>query len=1042
MRNSSFAALTLLLLTISFPLATQADGYWQQEVNYLMDVTLQPDLRTISGSLEIEYVNNSPQTLDVVYLKAFPNAVRKDSPADHKRRTNHDYSLADLGPEQEGSLELFASATKAGERQTYDSFALDGTIIAVYLSEPLQPGFTVVLPFEFRTVLPTPADMRMGFERGVTKAAYWYPQACVYDRKFGWVNSQFLGWGECYGDYGTYEVAITAPADQIVAATGELLNEAEVMPDSMRTLYDIDNYLTPEDQWPVLDVDPSQTKTWRFRAENVNDFALTSSNRFCIDSDSINGVKVVAYPLREKAGRWTRAVELGKQAIATFSELCLDYQWPVIRICDAYCGMEYPMLTNCSGGDPGTNFDKLLYHEIGHQWFMGMIGSSQVDRPFLDEGFATLLEHMAMEKYLGREGNYNKYRNWYQRAFAPPVEVRNARGFRPLLLMMNEGMDKPMAVPFDKGEEYYPYRVSMYYKAAALQYSLRSILGDSLYFDALRFYCEQWLFAHPYEEDFTKSLEEFTGLDFEAYLQQWYYHRYKLDYSFEGRKTREKGHSLEHTIKLRNRAEMVAPVDVAVIWEQGDTTFYTVAPEGMSFAKPGYVLLPAWHQFRSSLSKYEFKITAERRISGVVVDPRKLLPDMDRRNNQSGFLWPTEVRLDNLLYDRTPVDRYALRLRPDLWFDNANGFQTGFHAHGSYLETKAKFSLDVRLGARSARPTVDLTMESPFEPFGSHSVMSRRILRADRRTLISMGYRKEFRKWYSRPDHQLFDVRFDILSISGSQDNRLDPFPEDVAEYLPDPTWDAADVTFLEVTDGSLSSFRYGTYRFLNREGIGGYTEDDQHRAFLKTEFEIGLDLINSSRTWLSLTLQYLGTDGEPPSEYVDHISRARSVERFSHTQMFRSPGTFPQKWEDDFYLANGRVRGYQDRTFYLTDYLGASLELTPPDFLPFRWLQPIPMVGGWLAKTDQALFADVAQISFDDKESFYREPIASNETALSGEDDLFVMSAGLCLKFPSVWKGQSVRLDFPLYLNEPPPGEEEFDLRFSFAWLLPFDLR
>jgi len=1042
LRRLNWIFLTLLATTFSLFGSTSAEEYWQQEVNYVIDVTLQPDLRTITGSIDIEYINNSPDTLYVVYLKAFPNAVQKDSPADHKRRRSNDYSLVRLKPEQEGSLELLTSAVADEEDLTYDGFEVNSTIIEVFLSEPLPPEYAVVLPFDFRTVLPEPAAMRMGYDRSVTRAAYWYPQACVYDRKFGWVNSQYLGWGECYGDYGTFEVYITAPADQIVAASGELVNREEVLPDSLRELLDIDNFLLDEEEWPVVDQNPAETRTWHYRAENVNDFAWTASNEFCIDSDSVNGVEVVAYPLREKARRWTRAVELGKRAIETFSELLLPYQWPVIRICDAYSGMEFPMLVNCSGGDPGTRFDMLLYHEIGHQWFMGMIGSSQVDRPFIDEGFTTHIEHVIMEKYLGREGNFSNFHNWYQRALAPSVEDRNARGFRPLFLLMNEDMDRPMAVPYDRGKEYFPSRVSMYYKSAAMHYSLRSILGDSLYFDVMRFYCDRWLFGHPYEEDFTAALEDYTGLEFEAYLQQWYYQRYRLDYAYAGRKIREKGRTLEHTVKLRSEGEMAAPVDIAVIWEQGDTTFYTVAPEGMAYSKPGYVLLPTWPQFRNDDPEHEFTISAERRISKVVVDPHNLLPDIDRRNNQSGLLWPTEVRLDNLLYDRIPVDKYALRLRPDLWFDNANGAQPGFHAHGSYLSKHWQFSLDTRLGIKSTRPIVDFTFANPLDLFGPYSVVSQRVLRSDRRTLISMNYRKEFRQWYSRPDHKLLDFKFDFLSVSGDQDNRLDPFPGDVREYLPDATWDATDVAYFEVADGSLNTFRYGVWRFLNRQGFGSYEEDDRRRSFLTTEFELGLDLINTTRTWLSLNLQYLATEGTPPSQYVHHLSRTRSVDRFARTRLFRSPGTFPVEWEDDFYLANGRVRGYQDRSFYTLDYMGGSLEITPPDILPFRWLKPIPMVGGWLSGTDHALFADAARISFDDRESYYPEPIRGNETAASDEEDLFVMSAGLCVKFPSVWKGQKIRLDFPLYLNEPRPGEEEFEFRFSAAWLLPLDLR
>ncbi|MBN1212127.1 MAG: M1 family metallopeptidase [candidate division Zixibacteria bacterium] len=1029
--------ISIFLLTCICP-AAMAKDYWQQEVNYLIEVTLREDLRTIDGYIEIEYINNSPDTLSVLYLKAFPNAVQKGSYADEKMRRMNSYDYAELKPEEEGSLELFIPEEMSYEKLGYDEFEFDNTIVTVYLSRPLAPDDTVYLTFDFRTILPRPARARMGFERGVTKTAYWFPQVCVYDYKLGWVNGQYLFWGECYGDFGLYDVYITAPEDQVVAATGELVNEKEVLPDSLRQMLDIKNFLKPRDQQPRFDFENGKTKTWHYIAEDVNDFVFTSSNQFCIDSGSVNGVKVVAYPLRHKAKSWVDAVRLGREAIQTYSELYYPYQWPVIRICDAYSGMEFPMLTNCGGGGPNHHWSMLLYHEIGHQWFMGQVGFNQVDRPFLDEGFTTHAEHVIMEKYYGREGNMDDFTGWYEKKFAPPTEDRNVRGFQPLLTLMKTGFDKPMIFSYDRGEEYWPYRVSAYYKSAALHYALRSILGDSTYFDVMFRFCDEWFFAHPYEDDLRESLELSTGLQLDEYLQQWYYGRERLDYAYAGKKTREVDYYYFHTIKLKRPGDFISPVDIAIIYDQGDTSFYTVAPEGMGFAKSGFALLPTWDQFRRFSDRYEFTVRSQRDIKKVVLDPHNLLVDIERRNNQSGLFWPTEIRLDNMKYDRTPVDKYKLRWRPDFWYDEPNSVQAGLHAHGSYLDIEDKFNLDVRLGTESGRPFVDALYSTPFRPFGYNSINEMRYLRSDYRTFFSQINEKIFKRYYSREDRELFRMELSYLNVAGEQKNRFEPIPDKIIEYLPNTMWDINQTCYAVMETGLLRTFRYGKYVFNIKNVLGGYDEDDRLRGFDQMELSWDLYLNFKKRPNLKLTFNLLNTGGEPPSQFLHHLSRVSEAERFINSKVFRSPGTFPADWEDDFFLANGRVRGYQDRMVYLTSSFGGSAELTVPDLLPYKWFKVIPVVGGFLSRIDQKFFVDLASVSMDNKEKYYPMLDTANETALYSDERIFYLSTGVSVTLPPVWSQHRVRLDFPLYLNKPVTDEEEFEFRFSVAWLLP----
>ena len=1022
-------------------IASESDRHrWQQRVDYKMEVRLQDDLRTIEGRIAIAYTNNSPDTLDRVYLKAFPNAIQKDSYADHKRRRQHDYSLANLRPEQEGLLSLRDLSTDdpfALRVPAHSSFETDNTVITVFLREKLAPEATVSLAFGFTTILPAPAAMRMGMSGGVTKAAYWYPQACVYDPVVGWVNSQYLGWGECYGDYGTFDVAITAPYAQIVAATGVCVNESDVLPESRRAVLDIANYLKPNDEWSVLEYLSTSPQTWHYVAENVNDFAFTASEFFCIDSDTTSGVEVVAYPLKWNARRWTEAVRIGKESIETFSELFLPYQWPVIRICDAFSGMEYPMLTNCGGGGPSPRFALLLYHEIGHQWFMGQIGSNQVDRPALDEGFTTHAEHLTMEKYLDPDDNYNYYTDWYARTFAAARSDREERGFRPLIMLMNEGYDKPMIFSYDQGEEYWPYRVSAYYKSAAMHYSLRSILGDSAYFDAMRLYCNRWVLRHPYEDDFRKAMEDASGMKLSEYFRQWFYGTEHLDYSFDGMKRRETKGGFEHRIRLKRPGRFVSPVDVAVIWEQGDTTFYTIPPEGMTFAKAGYRLLPVWTQFRVDDPDYEFTVEARRKVAKVVVDPHELLMDVNRLNNVGGILPPIDFRFDNLVYDNVPLDKYAVRWRPDLWYDDPNGVQIGFGARGSYLRENARLNFRALVGTRSGLPTVDVKLRTRDELFGINGVAGYRILRADRRTYLETSYESRKKPRYTIPDYSAFRLSFGYFWMDDSQRNRFDPFPDKLQEYVDGQPWEATNTTIATLHAGWIKSFRYGRFTFRSQDRVGAYDEDDRMRAFLESDHYFSVDFLRGDHPWLTVRAERFDIGGEPPMQYLPQLSRRSTVDGFLSAPLFRSPGTIPREWAHDVYLAAERVRGYQDRVLYITRALGGSVELTPPDLLPYRWFDAIPYVGDWLRHMDQQFFVDFSAVSLDDKEQYYPAPVAFNETAGLGKDSRFYLSAGLSLRLPTVWQGQSVRVDFPLYLNEPIPGDDEVAFRFSVAWLL-----
>ena len=393
-----------------------------------------------------------------------------------------------------------------------------------------------------------------------------------------------------------------------------------------------------------------------------------------------------------------------------------------------------------------------------------------------------------------------------------------------------------------------------------------------------------------------------------------------------------------------------------------------------------------------------------------------------------------------MFYDRIPVNKYALRLRPDFWYDNPNGVHLVFHAHGSYLDIENKFSLDFRIGTRSGRPQIDFEYSTPFEPFGYGSTISNRLLRTDRRTFGSFSYEKRFKKYYSRPDFKLFRLELNYLNLDGEQQNRLAPLQNNITKYLNSSNWDAAGVWYTTVKSSMLRTFRYGSYSLSRQITVGTYSEDNRLLGFQEGEYEAALKLKNKTREYFSLSLHYFGTDGQPPSQFVNHLSRGSAVSEFVSSRVFRSPGSIPSEWKEDVYLFNGRVRGYQDRAIYFTKSFGASLSITPPDLLPYYWLKKIPVIGSFFSKIDQSIFAEGASITMYGNENSYRDPISKSETKINLADETFYFSSGISLSLPAVWSEHRLSIDFPLYLNKPLAGEKEFDFRFSIAWILPTD--
>ena len=1012
-------------------------GYWQQKVDYEINVKLDNDGRTISGSETIHYKNNSPDTLHVLYLKAFANSARKGSLMDNSKRDLGDYALMRSDSSKWGYSIISNVRDESGAQL---EATLDDTNYEIVLNKPIAPNDSATFRLRFETRLPEGIGDRHEYTHGQTKAAYWYPQVCVYDRKMGWVNSPYLGRGECYGDFGNYDVKITASEDRIVVATGILANRSEVFPDSLRELLDIKNFFGPESTWPELNFDTAKTKTWRFYAGKVNDFAWVAGKDFCIDEGTNSGIKLEVYAKRSKAESWEKAVQYSGEAVETFSELYGAYAWPVVKVTDSYDGMEYPMITFCSGGAPDAHFPLLLYHEIAHFWFMGLVGTNQVDRACLDEGFTTMAEIVAMEKYLGRKSNNQHFTNWYQKKFYPADEDRDARGYRIYLEWVRSGYDHPMVISSDNANEYWAYRNSSYYKPVVMHFSLRSIFGDSLYFAAMRRYAETWFFKHPYEDDFIRTFSAYVEENLDEYFAQWFTSRRQIDYAYKGHR-RIEGDRYEVT--LSKPGDFVSPVDIAVISKTGDTVFYTVNPEGHHYIKPGYKKAPTWRQYRQPSREYKFEVTASGKIVKVVVDPYNLLPDVNRLNNQSGAR-PVDKQVDAIFYDVTSMHAYSLRWRPDLWYDRPNGLIAGGHMHGSYVNTDYKFNLDFGIGTESELPQVDLKISHPFRALGKLANIQGRILRSDKRTYANFGFTKEIKKRWTGSNRLRLEAKVNYLNVDGvTLQGFFLPtlvFSPVAERFISEGVWGGDPSAWLSFNTYFHRTNHVFSMSTFARANVGFLRTQKLRSNFLQGETGTALSTRLTTNHQLRIAGKLFFSEPRDASfrneEFMYHLTRSQPYKVFTDSRIFRSPGSFPTKWSDDFYLDGGGVRGYQDRSLY--GWQGGTFEISLRDnkLAQKMGLGGIPWVGSFVSSTIVEIFYNSGWIDLGGYSPRFSVYETEQQEQTSGKT--IYTSAGISFLTPSIWNGQSARFDFPLYLSKPLPGEDNWDFRFSVAWLLP----
>ncbi len=670
--------------------------YWQQDVHYRILCNLQPEYDLIEGKETLTYRNNSGDQLDVVYFHLYQNAFTPDSYLDkYHRQKGEKQSYGRNGDLGKGTL--IHLIRHDGNDVKYE---IDNTMMKVYLHHPLTPGETTTFEIGFTTYFSggDSDDRRMKiigekiqkengevYEVNHYDVVHWYPRIAVYDSRFHWNTDQHLG-HEFYGDFGSYDVHINIPEYYILEATGTIQNKEDALPAWLLEKIDIKNFTTPRKYaGEIIPKNNEKTKQWVFHAMNVHDFAFTADPTYRRGEVMNGDVQCVAMARERKADKWQDAAEYNAKFIQLFSEDFGKYLYPKMVVADADDGMEYPMLTLDGGESPG--YYSLFAHEIGHNWYFGMLGSNETYRAFMDEGFTQFLTVWGMEKVVGR---YDPMLSKFS-TLTGKVSTRYMEAYSSYLLAAIHGDDGVLNTHSDdfggKGES--PDYGQVYTKTATMLYNLRYVLGDELFLNSMRFYFNKWKIKHPYPEDFKAAIMEFTKTDLNWFFDQWLNTDKRIDYAVKsvrpqtGKKT---------VITFERKGEMQMPIEFTAITQEGNIRYYIPNTE---FIKPdsSFIVLPKWHT-RGTLNP-QYTVIIDHRVKDVIIDPYHYLADINLLNNRRNV----PVKITPQLFPKVDVfgtwEHYKVQIRPNIWWNGFSGIQTGLTVEGNYMRSLCNFKGNV-----------------------------------------------------------------------------------------------------------------------------------------------------------------------------------------------------------------------------------------------------------------------------------------------------------------------------------------------------------
>lgn len=592
--------------------------YWQQHVDYTMDIDMDVKTYRYTGTQKLVYTNNSPDILHRVFYHLYPNAFQPDSEMDARLKSipdpdgrmvnnlgtkaNPDYEsrISKLMPEEIGYIKV-NSLSQDGKKVTHET---QGTILIVNLNEPIQPGAKTTFDMVFEAQVPVQIRRsgRNNKEGVALSMSQWYPKLAEYDDE-GWHADPYIA-REFYGVWGDFDVKITIDKNYTIGGTGYLQNPNDIG----------HGYETG-----TVKKQRGNTLTWHFKAPNVHDFTWAADPEYIHDKHQVENGPMLHFLYKktmpaDKLQNWKRLQPITEQLMQYFGNLVGPYpydQYSVIQGGDG--GMEYGMCTLIVGEGTISGLISVTAHELAHSWFQFVLASNENKHSWMDEGFTSYIQDRALDAISGTNSD-NPFESSYRAYTSIAISDR----------------EQPLSTHADRYAYNRAFSIASYSKGTLFLSQLGYIMGEENLEKTLKQYYKEWSFKHPKPMDFIRVAEKVSGLELDWYLTDWTQTTNTIDYSIKEVASQDN----KTTVTLERIGLMPMPLDIEVRYTDGSTASYNIPLRMMRGAKPTTDKTMVLDNWAWAYPTYSFDLEKPKNtIKTITIDPRGYMADVNREKN-------------------------------------------------------------------------------------------------------------------------------------------------------------------------------------------------------------------------------------------------------------------------------------------------------------------------------------------------------------------------------------------------------------------------
>lgn len=614
--------LSVTILLSFESLLAQSSTYWQQQVDYKMDVVLNVKNYQYKGTQELVYTNNSPDTLNRVFYHLYNNAFQPESEMDARLQNIKDPDTRMINKIKVGDKEIKESRIKNLKPDeigylNVSNFKQDGvivntktvgTILEITLAKPILPNSKTIFTLDFDGQVPVQIRRsgRNNIEGVEFSMAQWYPKIAEFDFE-GWHTDPYIA-REFYGVWGNFDVKITIDKEYVLGGTGYLQNPNEI------------GYGYQDSGINVVYPKNVKTLTWHFVAPKVHDFTWAADKNY--KHDIIKGPNDVDLHFLYKNNpsvveNWKKFEPKMVKVMDFYNQKIGNYpykQYSFIQGGDG--GMEYAMCTLILGNGTLDGIVETATHELAHTWFQNILASNESKHPWMDEGFATYIEYSVLnEMAKNKEENAFKdiYNVYYQYVLS--------------------GKEQPLTTHSDRYDENRSYSISSYYKGSIFLSQLEYLIGKENVDTTLKRYFQDFKFKHPTPNDIKRSAERVSGANLDWYLIDWTQTTNTVDYGIK----EVKDNAEKTTVALERIGRIPMPIDILVEYTNGTKESFYIPLRMMSFEKENpnpAIKRTVLNDWAWANPTYEFTFLNNKNdIKKITIDSSQLMADVKRENN-------------------------------------------------------------------------------------------------------------------------------------------------------------------------------------------------------------------------------------------------------------------------------------------------------------------------------------------------------------------------------------------------------------------------